>query len=268
MNAIASGFESQLDQLKVITLTDGEVWSARDLMPFAGYADWRNWTKAINRAVASVNASGLNAADHFVGVTKMIETGKSARREVEDVELTRYACYILFQNADGAKPEVAAAQQYFAIQTRKQEVAPTLTEDEIVAQALSITTNRVKALEAKVTELEPKADAWDGLASGTGTYAVADAAKMLNQVGIVTGRDRLFQFMHELGWVYRQSGRWQAKQTAVDTGRLYHKPQSHKHPETGETVLDAPQVRVTMKGVEQLRIAMLEPVAALEGVGA
>ena len=265
-----SGFESQLDQLKVITLTDGEVWSARDLMPFAGYADWRNWTKAINRAVASVDASGLNAADHFVGVTKMIETGKSARREVEDVELTRYACYILFQNADGAKPEVAAAQQYFATKTRAAEVSPRETPSgaELIALAVIEAQQMLAQQASQIAELAPKADAWDGLASGSGTYALADAAKMLNQVGIVTGRDRLFDFMHQLGWVYRQSGRWQAKQTAVDTGRLYHKPQSHKHPETGETVLDAPQVRVTMKGVEQLRIAMLQPVAALEGVGA
>ncbi|KAM9863102.1 hypothetical protein ACI1US_00987 [Leucobacter sp. BZR 635] len=265
MNAIESGFESQLDALKVITLTDGEVWSARDLMPFAGYSKWENWSKAISRAITSVNASGLNAADHFAGVGKMIELGKGARREVEDVELTRYACYILFQNADGAKTEVAAAQQYFAIKTRAAEVSPRDTPSgaELIALAVIEAQQMLAQQASQIAELAPKADAWDGLASGNGTYAVADAAKMLNQVGIVTGRDRLFQFMHELGWVYRQSGRWQAKQTAVGTGRLYHKPQSHQHPETGETVLDAPQVRVTMKGLNELRKLMLPPFPAI-----
>ena len=64
--------------------------------------------------------------------------------------------------------------------------------------------------------------------------------------------------------MYRQSGRWQAKQTAVDAGRLFHKPQSHEHPETGERVLDAPQVRVTIKGLYELRARMLPPIAELD----
>ena len=96
MSAVES-FEVQLDQIKVSTLF-GDVWSARDLMPFAGYKAWQDWSRAINRAIESVNASGLDASDHFRGAPKMIETGKGARREVEDVEITRYGAYILFQN--------------------------------------------------------------------------------------------------------------------------------------------------------------------------
>lgn len=157
--------------------------------------------------------------------------------------------------------KVELVKQFYAM--RQALAAPKSLEARSL-ELLGELTAEVQRQQSAIAELAPKADAWEGLASGNGTYAVADAAKMLNQVGIVTGRDRLFQFMHGLGWVYRQSGRWQAKQTAVDAGRLYHKPQSHLHPETGETVLDAPQVRVTMKGVEQLRIAMLEPVAELE----
>ncbi len=263
-------FEAQLDQIKILTLF-GEKWSARDLMPFAGYVDWRNWSKAINRAVASVNASGLNAADHFVGVNKLIEVGKGAQREVEDVELSRYACYILFQNADGAKPEVAAAQQYFAVKTRQAEVSPPQAPSgaELLALAVIEAQAVLAQRDETIAELAPKADAWDGLASGAGTYAVADAAKMLQQVGIETGRDRLFDYMHQIGWVFRKSGRWQASQKkAVDTGRLFHKPQSHEHPETGERVIDAPQVRVTVKGLNELRMLMLPPMPVLRAVEA
>ncbi|MFD5599874.1 phage antirepressor KilAC domain-containing protein [Leucobacter sp. NPDC058333] len=122
-----------------------------------------------------------------------------------------------------------------------------------------------EAAEQKIAELEPRAGAWDDLAAVDGDYSIGDAAKMLQRAGIVTGRDRLFEFMKSIRWVYRQSGRWQARQSAVDTGRLRHKPQSHRHPETGETVLDSPQVRVTMKGIEQLRTHMLEPLSELAG---
>lgn len=262
----SSSFEAQLDQLKVITLTDGEIWSARDLMPYAGYTNWRKWSGAIDRAIESVNASGLDASDHFAGGVKMVEVGSGARREVEDVEVTRYGAYILFQNGDPRKPEIAAAQQYFAVQTRKQEVAQAVapTGAELIALAVVEAQRMLAEKDAQIAVLAPKADAWDGLASGKGTYSVGDAAKMLGQVGIKTGRDRLFEFLHGLGWVYRQSGRWQARQSAVDAGRLFHKPQSHEHPETGERVLDAPQVRVTIKGLYELRSRMLPPIAELD----
>lgn len=266
MSAV-EGFEVQLDQIKVSTLF-GDVWSARDLMPFAGYKAWQDWSRAINRAIESVNASGLDASDHFRGAPKMIETGKGARREVEDVEVTRYGAYILFQNGDPRKPEIAAAQQYFAVQTRRQEVAAAPTGAELIALAVIEAQAMLAQKDAVIAELTPKADAWEGLASGNGTYSVGDAAKMLNQVGIETGRDRLFEYLHEIGWVFRQSGRWQASQKkAVDTGRLFHKPQSHEHPETGERVIDAPQVRVTMKGLNELRTRLLPPIPYLRAVG-
>lgn len=233
----STSFEAQLDQLKVITLTDGEVWSARELMPFAGYAEWRNWTKAINRAVASVNASGLNAADHFVGVNKMVDLGSGSRREIEDIELTRYACYILFQNADGSKPEVAAAQLYFAIQTRKQEVAPVLSDDEIIARALTIATGRVSALEAKVSELEPKAAQADTFRQADGLRTITDVANDLkvhaasNHPGVKVYQADVFDLAGVVGLVIRgntvrnnqptaraiESGWVKPKDTTVDT---------------------------------------------------
>jgi len=99
-----------------------EFWYARELMPLLGYERWENFEKAINRAVYSCETSGIEVSDHFREVTKMIETGKGAHRSVKDYMLTRYACYLIAQNGDPKKEEIAFAQSYFAIQTRKQEL--------------------------------------------------------------------------------------------------------------------------------------------------
>jgi len=245
---------ARLDDLRIVTITDGEVWSARDLMALAGYDRWENWSKAINRGIASINASGLDAQDHFRGVAKMVSLGSGARRQVEDVELTRYACYILFQNADASKPEIAALQQYFAVQTRRQEMSAPLSDEEIVARALQITTQKVAALTARLEHVEPRAEAWDAIASAEGDYSVGDAAKMLARAGVLTGPTRLFQQLAELRWIYRgEGGAWRAYAHRVDKGYLAEKPTFHYHPSTGERVIDAPQVRVTVRGVERLR---------------
>ncbi len=115
------------EELKKNNQYGAEYWSARDLQSILGYVKWHRFEDAIKRAIISCEKSGNNPKYHFTAAGKMVSLGSGSVREAADYHLSRFACYLIAQNGDPRKPEIAQAQKYFAIQTRRQEIADTIS---------------------------------------------------------------------------------------------------------------------------------------------
>jgi DNA-damage-inducible protein D len=118
VHTLTDSFEAHAQQ----TETGIEFWLARDIQHLLGYTEWRNFTTVVTRAKTACEVSDHAISDHFVSVNKMVDLGSGSQREVDDIMLTRYACYLIAQNGDPRKQEIAFAQTYFAIQTRRAEL--------------------------------------------------------------------------------------------------------------------------------------------------
>lgn len=118
------------EQIKKTDENKIEYWTGRDLAPLLGYVQWRNFEEVIGRAARACLESGQIVDNHFAKVSKMVKIGTNTVREVLDYKLDRYACYLIAQNGDSNKQEIASAQTYFAVQTRKQELFEQLSGDE------------------------------------------------------------------------------------------------------------------------------------------
>ena len=141
--------KKQFDKAIQVTAEEKiEFWYARDLMKLLGYSRWENFKKAISRAIESCKTTQIEYLDHFREVTKMVLIGSKTHREVTDYMLTRYACYLIAMNGDTTKEEIAFAQSYFAVQTRKQE----LIEERIAYIERTQARNRLKESEKRLSQ--------------------------------------------------------------------------------------------------------------------
>jgi DNA-damage-inducible protein D len=141
-----AGGDTSFEELKKLNDYGAEYWSARDLQLLLGYEQWRRFENAIKKAITSCKESGNFPENHFAGVGKMVDLGSGSVREVNDYRLSRFACYLIAQNGDPRKPEIAQAQKYFAIQTRRQEVSDALAADLERLELRKQTSEEFKAL--------------------------------------------------------------------------------------------------------------------------
>ena len=145
IHTLTNNFESHANQTE-----DGiEFWLARDLQHLLGYTKWDNFVGVISKAKTACEISGESIEDHFADVGKMVSIGSGAEKEIQDIMLTRYACYLIAQNGDSRKESIAFAQRYFAVQTRKAE----LIEQKILEYERVQARNKLKVTEKELSQV-------------------------------------------------------------------------------------------------------------------
>ncbi len=185
IKSLTNTFESH----SYTTETGIEFWYARDLQHLLGYTKWDNFVKVINKAKTSCEASGNNISDHFADVGKMVKIGSETEREINDIILTRYACYLIAQNGDPRKDEIAFAQNYFAVQTRKFELVEKRIKDWERLKARQKLSLSEKELSGLIYE-KTGSDKNFGLIRSKGDQALfgKTTQQMKNKIGVPRGR--------------------------------------------------------------------------------
>lgn len=229
------------DGIRQVDDQGNEYWLARQLAPVLEYSQWRNFVSVLERAKEACRKSGQAVADHFADVRKMVEIGSGAQRELEDVRLSRYACYLIVQNGDPSKPVIANGQTYFALQTRRQELADEASfsnlseaEKRLAIRNELATHNKQLAAAAKDAGVETPLDyaifqdhGYRGLYGGLGakdihaSKGLKKSQKILDHMGSTELAANLFRATQTEEKLRRDAvqGKQQANQTHHEVGK-------------------------------------------------
>ena len=238
MSEISIYSEQTFESIKHINEDGQEYWLARELQPILEYAQWRRFSDAIERAKLACKNSGFEIEDHFADVGKMVELGSGAEREVDDVMLSRYACYLIVMNGDPRKEVIAVGQTYFAVKTRQQELIDNyeqLTEDQkrLAVRNEMIAHNKSLAEAAQMAGIEDAKDyaifqnmGYQGLYGGLGAKEIhakkglKKSQKILDHMGSTELAANLFRATQTDEKIRRENikGKAKANQTHFAVG--------------------------------------------------
>ncbi len=238
---IAQQHHATFEGIRQFDADGNEFWSARDLAPLLEYQQWRNFMQVVEKARVACQQAERHVTDHFADVSKMVGIGAGAKREVEDVHLSRYACYLIVQNGDPSKPVIANGQTYFALQTRRQELSDNkkfaqLSEDDkrLAIRNELATHNKQLAAAAKDAGVETSLDyaifqdhGYKGLYGGLGNKEIHarkglnKSQKILDHMGSTELAANLFRATQTEEKLRRDQvhGKTQANQTHFEVGR-------------------------------------------------
>ena len=279
---IAQQHHATFEEVRQFDEDGNEFWSARDIAPLLEYQDWSNFMQVVDKARLACEQSGRPVADHFGDVTKMVGIGSGAQRPVPDVHLSRYACYLIVQNGDPAKPVIANGQTYFAMQTRRQELADDakfarLSEDEkrLAIRNELATHNKHLAAAAKDAGVETSLDyaifqdhGYKGLYGGLGNKEIhakkglKKSQKILDHMGSTELAANLFRATQTEEKLRRDKvrGKSQANKTHFDVGRKVRQtiqelggtmPENLPKPESSIQQIESAKKKLTKKKAEK-----------------
>ncbi len=232
----AKGFED----LKQVNEHGAEYWSARDLQPLLGYDQWRRFEQAIARAKVACKESGNEPDNHFAGAGKMVPLGSGSERKLDDFHLSRFACYLIAINGDPRKPEIALAQQYFIVQTRRQELTDQLAADKERLEIRKQTAEEFKALSGAAQQAGVNGRMFGVFhdAGYKGLYGGLGRDRIKRRKGI-PDKDNLLDRMNATELAANQFRMTQTRDKLAREGVLSEHDAIKTHEEVGKEVRDA-----------------------------